>query len=129
MTREVRTVERNDELSIAGGVMRQERIRHLVVVDADRPGEIAGVLSQRDLFLGSLARALGYGSGGAHKILETIPVKEVMATDPVTIPPDRPIADAAKLMLERKIGCLPVVEHGQLVGIVTEGDFVRLAAR
>lgn len=127
MTRDVRTVERNDELSLAEDVMRQERIRHLVVVDEDLPGEIVGVLSQRDLFLGSLARALGYGSGGARKVLETIPVKEVMATDPVTIAPDRSVAEAAQIMLDCKIGCLPVIERGELVGIVTEGDFVRLA--
>jgi CBS domain-containing protein len=50
-----------------------------------------------------------------------------MATDPVTTTPDTPLADAARVMLERKIGCLPVVEDGRLVGILTESDFLRFA--
>jgi CBS domain-containing protein len=129
MSRKVKMIERNQELSIAQEVMTMERIRHLVVVDEDYPGEVAGVLSQRDLFLGSLARALGYGSAGAQKVLETIPVKEVMATDPVTVTPDTPLRKAAKLMFDKKIGCVPVVEGDEVVGILTEGDFVRIAAK
>jgi CBS domain-containing protein len=128
MSREVKTVERNDALSIADRVMQMERIRHLVVTDEDLPGEAVGVLSQRDLFLGALARALGYGSAGAKKVLETVPVKDVMSTDVISIGPDATLADAAKKMLEHKIGCLPVIEEGQLIGIVTESDFVRLIA-
>lgn len=126
MSRDVKTVERNDRLSIAAQVMRMERIRHLVVVDEDRPGEVAGVLSQRDLFLGSLARALGYGSEGMRKVYETIAVKDVMSPEPVTITGDASLADAAEVMLGRKIGCLPVVEGNRLAGILTESDFVRL---
>lgn len=129
MSTDVRTIERNEALSIAQDVMQMERIRHLVVVDEDYPGEVAGVLSQRDLFLGSLARALGYGSASARKILETVPVKEVMATEPVVVAPDASLREAAALMVERGIGCLPVVEKEKLVGVLTEGDFVRLASR
>lgn len=128
MSPDVRTVERNDALSIADGVMRMERIRHLVVTDEDLPGEVVGVLSQRDLFLGALARALGYGSAGTKKVLETVPVKDVMTTAPLVIAPDSTLAEASRRMLEHKIGCLPVVEEGRLVGILTESDFVRLAA-
>lgn len=127
MSRDVTTVERNDALSLADDLMRMERIRHLVVVDEERPGEIAGVLSQRDLFLGALARALGYGSAGARKVLETIRVKDVMASQPITIEADATLADAARRMLEHRVGCLPVTERGRLVGIVSESDFVRLA--
>ena len=56
-------------------------------------------------------------------------VKEVMTNNPVTIAPDASVGDAAREMLERKIGCLPVVESGRLVGILTESDLVRLAAQ
>jgi len=129
MSAEVQTVERNEALSLADEVMRMRRIRHLVVVDEDEPGRIAGVLSQRDLFLGALARALGYGSAGARKILETLPVKEVMSTDPITIDAGATLEEAARCMLEHKIGCLPVTEDGELAGIITESDFVRLAAQ
>lgn len=129
MSSDVKTVERNDVLSIADDVMRMGRIRHLVVVDEDRPGEIAGVLSQRDLFLGALSRALGYGSSGARKVLETVRVKDVMSTEPITIDADAALAEAARLMLAHTIGCLPVTEGGEVVGIVTESDFVALAQR
>lgn len=128
MSKEVKTVERNEALSIAQDLMQMERVRHLVVVDEDLPGEVAGVVSQRDLFLGALARALGYGSAGSRKVLESVPVKDVMATEPITIGPDATLKEAAARMIEYRIGCLPVVSDGQLVGILTEGDFVRLAA-
>ncbi|MBZ0115476.1 MAG: CBS domain-containing protein [Sandaracinaceae bacterium] len=127
MSREVKTLRRNDALDLADQLMKMNRIRHLVVLDDDED-RVAGVVSQRDLFLGALARALGYGSAGAHKVMATLVVKEVMASEPVTIEPDAPLADAARIMLESKIGCLPVVDGDRLVGIVTESDFVRLAA-
>jgi CBS domain-containing protein len=128
MTREVATLNRNDEVSLAGDVMELGRIRHMPVLDEDT-GVLVGVLSQRDMFAGALARAFGYGSAAQRRILKTIPVKEVMSTEPVTTLPQTPLRDAARVMLERKIGCLPVVEDGKLVGILTESDFVALAAR
>jgi CBS domain-containing protein len=56
-------------------------------------------------------------------------VKEVMTTELVTTTPDTPLVEAARLMAHRKLGCLPVLEEGRLVGILTEGDFVLLAAK
>jgi CBS domain-containing protein len=127
MTGEVATLQRNDKLSIADQVMQLGRIRHMPVLDED--GQLCGVVSQRDLFRGSLAKAFGYGSVAQKRVLDTIAVKEVMATEPATVTPDQPLADAAALMLERKIGCLPVVQDGKLVGILTESDFVAWFAR
>ena len=127
MTSYVATLKRNDKLTLADDVMRLGRIRHLPVLDSD--GEVVGILSQRDLFRGSLARALGYGEHAQKKVLDSLVVKEVMTTDVATTAPDVPLAEAARTMLTRKIGCLPVLEGGKLVGIVTEADFVALAAR
>ncbi len=126
MTPEVTTLRRNDALSIADDVMNLGRIRHLPVLDDD--GVIVGIVSQRDLFRGALARALGYGAHAQQKLLGQLLVKEVMTNDPVTIGPDAPLADAARLMLQRKIGCLVVVQDGRLVGILTESDFVKRLA-
>jgi CBS domain-containing membrane protein len=128
MSSEVATVRRNDKLVIADDLMNLGRIRHTPVLDDDSD-EVVGILSQRDLFRGALARAIGYGSHAQQKLLNQLAVKDVMTTDPVTTAPDVPLADAARLMLERKIGCLPVVERGRLIGILTESDFVRLALR
>ena len=122
MTKDVKTVGRNDSLATADEIMRLGRIRHIVVVDED--GSLAGVLSQRDLFLGGLLKALGYGTHAKTRALEMLVVKEAMVADVVTTTPDTPLSKAAAAMLERKIGCLPVVERGSLVGIIAESDFV-----
>src|SRR5688572_24101253 len=111
MTRDVLKLNRNDSLTTADDVMRLGRIRHVVVVDDD--GSVAGVLSQRDLFLGGLLRALGYGSHAKAQALATMEVKEAMIADPVTTTPATPLADAARVMLDRKIGCLPVLDKGK----------------
>ena len=126
MSREVHTVKRNDELGIADALMKQERVRHLPVLDGD--GEVCAVVSQRDLFRGALLRALGFGSRAEESMLKQVAVKEAMSSEIQTTAPDTPVADAARLMIERKIGCLPVIENGKLVGIVTETDFVRLVS-
>jgi len=56
-------------------------------------------------------------------------LKEAMNTEVLTVTPDAPLQEAAKIMLERKVGCLVVVEGKKIVGILTEGDFVKLALR
>lgn len=128
MTADPTTLKRNDQLTLAEDIMRLGRVRHLPVVDDD--GEIlVGIVSQRDLFRDALAQALGYGKHAQRKILDTLSVKDVMATELVTTSPDISLIEAARLLTERKIGCLPVVENGHLVGILTEGDFVALIAR
>jgi CBS domain-containing protein len=129
MTSQVTTLKRNEKLTLADDLMQLGRIRHLPVLDDDEQ-ELVGIVSQRDLFRGGLARALGYGQHARRKILDTLTVKEVMTTDVITTGPETSLPEAARLMIERKIGCLPVVnKDGQLVGILTEGDFVAFAAR
>lgn len=122
MTKDVITLNRNDSLTTADDVMRLGRIRHIVVVHDD--GALAGVLSQRDLFLGGLLRALGYGTHAKAQALSTMVVKEAMVADPMTTTPTTPLKEAAGIMLKHKIGCLPVLDKGNIVGIVTEADFV-----
>jgi CBS domain-containing membrane protein len=128
MTAQVTTLKRNDKLTLANDVMQLGRIRHLPVLDDDDE-QLAGIVSQRDLFRGALAQALGYGQHASRKLLDTFAIKDIMATDVITTSPDTPLVDAARVLMERKIGCLPVVDKGRLVGIITEGDFVALVAR
>ena len=126
MSREVHTVGRNDRLAVADALMAQARIRHLPVLDED--GLVCAVVSQRDLFRGALLRALGFGGRAEESMLRQIVVKEAMSPEIHTASPDLPVAEAARMMVERKIGCLPVVDGDRLVGIVTETDFVKLVA-
>jgi CBS domain-containing membrane protein len=128
MTKEVTTLKRNDILTLASDIMQLGRIRHLPVLEDDS-SRLVGILSQRDLFRGALAHALGYGQHAQRKMLESLLVKEVMTTDLVTTSPDTPLIDAARVLMERKIGCLPVIEGGGLVGILTEADFVAMFVR
>lgn len=124
MTRDVRTLRRNDKLSIADELMKVGKFRHVVVLEDD--DDVAGVISQRDIFYGALAWSTGLGSAAHQKVLASVPVKTVMHTGVVTVEPDAPLADAAQIMLEKRIGCLPVVKDEHLVGILTEGDFLSL---
>lgn len=128
MTADPTTLKRNDKLTLADDIMRLGRVRHLPVVDDDGQ-TLAGIVTQRDLFRDALAQALGYGKHAQRKILDTLAVKDVMTTDVVTTGPGTALVEAARILAERKIGCLPVVENGRLVGILTEGDFVALVAR
>jgi CBS domain-containing protein len=127
MSRDLATLNRNDELSLADDVMRLGRIRHLPVVD-EETGALVGIVSQRDLFRGALVSALGYGERTARRVMRSIPVKEVMTNDPVTTRSNTPLREAAQMMLSGKIGCLPVVDGDELVGILTEADFVSMVA-
>jgi CBS domain-containing protein len=128
MSTDVTTLRRNDQLTLADDLMKLGRIRHLPVLE-DEEDVLVGILSQRDLFRGALARALGYGEVAQRKMLGMLVVKEVMTNQVVTAAPDTPVIEAARTMLEQKIGCLPVVDSGRLVGILTEGDFVSLTLR
>jgi CBS domain-containing membrane protein len=127
MTKKVVSLNHNDSLAVADATMRSGRFRHVVVVDED--DALVGILSQRDLFHGGLLKALGYGTRAKTQALEMLVVKEAMVNDVVTTTPDTPLSQAASVMLERKIGCLPVLESGRIVGIITESDFVAHVAR
>ena len=122
MTTDVVTIARNDELSIADDIMNMKRLRHLPVVEN---GRLVGILTQRDLFHAAMSTALNFGQKAQKEFLKTVVVKEVMTDEVVTIEPGADIKEAARLMVERKIGCLPVVENGKLVGLISETDLLK----
>ena len=126
MTRDVKTLHRNERLSLAEELMDKERFRHVVVVDDQ--GKLAGVISHRDIFYSALAWSMGQGKFSRDTALKSFPVKPVMRTNVLTAEPDTPLADAATLMMDHKIGCLPVIDGDQLVGILTQGDFLAILA-
>ncbi len=121
MVKEVATLDINDELSLANDIMRLGRIRHLPVVDG---GRLVGIVSERDLFRSSLAQALGYGTKTTREIMKTLSIKDVMVPEVVTIAPDAEACEAVQLMLDKKIGCVPVVHNHRLVGLITETDIL-----
>ena len=123
MTTEVATLGRNDELTIADDIMKMKRIRHLPVVEE---GRLVGMLTQRDLYHAALSTAMNFGEKAQKEFLKAVVVKEVMTEEVLTIDPGADVKEAARLLIEHKIGCLPVVENGKLVGIVSETDLLRV---
>ncbi len=125
MITEVTTLQRNDSLQLVKDIMTLGRVRHFPVMD---DGKVVGVVSQRDLYKASLGSVMKYGEKAQRAFLEGIVVKEVMSDPPITIAPHASVQEAARLMMEKKVGCLPVLEGSQLVGIVTETDMLKLVA-
>jgi CBS domain-containing protein len=125
MTRDVKTMHRNDKLSVADGLMKIGGFRHVVVVDDDSDA-VVGVVSHRDIFYGALAWSTGQGVTAHEKTLDVTPVKDIMRTSVTTVAPETPLADAARILSEEKVGCLPVVRNQLLIGILTEGDFLSM---
>ena len=115
MTREVVALSPEDTAKTALALCRERRIRHLPVLEE---GRLVGIASDRDF----RAAAPPLGDPGRTAALAEIRVGEVMAREVVTAIPDDPIEQAANTMRERRIGCLPVVEDGALVGIITASD-------
>ncbi len=119
---------RADEmLRVADDLMTMRRIRHLPVLAADSD-ELVGVVTQRDLFRSALAQKMGMDDASADEALDSIRVESVMTSDPIWVAPGTTITEAAETMIEQKIGCLPVLENGELRGILTESNFVEMMA-
>ena len=124
MTRQVETLLVGETLDLAKGVMNIERIRHLPVVD--RNEQLVGLITQSDILSAWVSRS-DPTSETFDQVAAEIPVEMIMIKDVASVGPDTRASEAGRILLDRKFGCLPVVENGKLVGIVTDTDFVRFA--
>jgi CBS domain-containing protein len=111
MTKQPATVAPDSSIGAALARMRRAEVRHLLVVEADR---LVGIVSHRDW------RRLETGETPAGWESQT--VASIMTEDPVTVAPETPVTVAARVLLERKIGCLPVRDGDTIVGIFTTSD-------
>ena len=123
MTGNPETVFPDDELGEVYALMSERMIRHVPVIDSD--GNIEGVISHRDLIRTALYEFDDLTYLDQRDALKGMLVRDVMTTEPDTVAPDMPLSDAGRLLLDNKIGCLPVVEGNRLVGILTEADFIK----
>jgi CBS domain-containing protein len=123
MSREVVTVDAAERLDVAADLMRLARVRHLPVMSG---GRLVGMVTERDLLHASSPSVTGLEPEAARNWMAGIPVCDVMVENVVTIDPGASMRSAAEMMLYMKIGCLPVIEHGKLVGLITETDCLRL---
>jgi acetoin utilization protein AcuB len=104
-------------------LMVKEKIRHLLVRNGK--GELLGIVTDRDIRLNLPSKATSLSVWEINHLLTKLTVGQVMTRSVITSGPDRPARDAAQLMLDHKIGAVPVLDGGQLIGIITETDIVR----
>ena len=125
MKKKVVRISADDTLWIVKEIMDLASVRHIPVVNR---GELVGVVSQRDLLRASLSNVMGISAEEQKVFLEGVKISEVMSAPPRTIGPGDSIQSAARAMAEHKIGCLPVVEGREIVGILTETDVLHYFA-
>ncbi len=118
------TIDQEASLAEAQALMEEHNVRRLPVVNAD--GRLVGIISQGDLREANALRAT-VNPYAPEATEDWLTVAEVMTPDPITISPDTPIWQAAELLIQHKIGGIPVLdEDGDLCGIVTTSDILRL---
>jgi CBS domain-containing protein/gamma-glutamyl:cysteine ligase YbdK (ATP-grasp superfamily) len=118
MVRDLFTVHPDDLVDLAASLMDWEHLRHVPVEDAE--GNLVGLVTNRRLM-----RLLGRGSNESRHVA----VADIMLTDPVTVRPDTSVIEAVRLMRQHGVAGLPVATDGKLEGLVTEGDFLEVAAK
>jgi acetoin utilization protein AcuB len=103
--------------------MRDEKVRRFPVVDED--GNLVGMVSEKDLLYAAPSPATSLSVYEMHYLYSRIKVAEVMQRNVISVPDDAPIEEAARIMVDHKIGGLPVMRNGELVGIITETDIFK----
>lgn len=124
MTKQVFSLRESDTLSAARSLMSLQRIRHIPIVTSDNT--FIGLITHRDLLRATISHLAEVDDDTQKEIDAGIPIKEVMRTDLRTVAPTILLKEAAAVLLNHKYGCLPVVEEGKLIGIITEADFLKL---
>ncbi|MBS1115083.1 MAG: domain containing protein [Nitrospirae bacterium] len=123
MTRKVITVSPEDSIAEASKLTKEKGIKHLPVVHGEK---LKGILSDRDIKEYVPTKATSLDVYELHYLLAKTKVKEVMKTKVYTTTPDTPIEEAAMLMRDQKIGCLPVIENNRVVGIISDKDIFKV---
>ncbi|MCA9605182.1 MAG: CBS domain-containing protein [Myxococcales bacterium] len=118
MTTDLFTVRPTDLVDLAASVMDWEHVKHIPVEDDN--GHLLGLVTHR-----SLLRLIARGKANQDPVI----VEEIMIRDPETISPDTPTLVAMEKMRENGYGCLPVVDDGKLVGVITQSDLIRVSSR
>ncbi len=123
MKKDLVTVTKDERMTVAKKVMKEKNIRHLPVVDGKK---LIGLLTNMDIRKAEASPATSLEIRELHYLLDKLTVGEIMTRNVITIAPDVSVEEAAILLHDNKIGCLPVVEDGNLVGIITENDVMEI---
>jgi acetoin utilization protein AcuB len=123
MSRPVITLTPDMPIHDALDLFKKEHIRRAPVV---KDGKLVGIVSEKDLLNASPSPATTLSIWEMHYLLSKITVSEVMTRNVITVTEDTPIEEAARIMADNKIGGLPVMRDGQVVGIITETDLFKI---
>ncbi|MEW6233425.1 MAG: CBS and ACT domain-containing protein [Chloroflexota bacterium] len=124
MSRHPITITEDTPIAEALKAMKDQKVRRLPVLNKD--GDLVGIVSEKDLLYASPSPATSLSIHEIHYLLAKVTVKEVMTRKVITVEEDCPLEEAARIMADNKIGGLPVVRDGRLVGIITETDLFKI---
>ncbi len=122
MTTGVITVGLADPIRKAWELVEENQLRRFPVVEGDK---LVGIITDRDIRNATASSVVLTEKKYHDFLLDTVKVESVMTPDPATVTPDTPLDEAARMILELKVGGLPVIEQGKLVGIITETDLIK----
>jgi CBS domain-containing protein len=128
MSRNIVSCDEDDEITVAWEIMERSRHSGLPVVRFDRSKhvkKVVGMITRSDIIRSGVVRI----SEESKKGRKPPKVKSVMRAPAITVPPDAPLAEAVELMLRKKVKRLPVVDRGDLVGIISREDVIRVLCR
>lgn len=122
MTTDVYTLTPKDTITAAADLMKIMSIRHIPIVEKDR---LVGLLTHRDYVNNCLAKLTDQDRKKSRDIFSKVPISKIMTRQVRTVTATSKVSQAAKLFLEHKIGCLPVITGDKVAGILTESDFIK----
>ena len=126
MSADLTTLREDEVLLDATLIFARASVRHIPIMSGKR---LVGIVTERDLKHYTPSILSGIPPEEYNRLMETTPLSKIMTRDPVTIEPSKTLYEAARILYERRIGCLPVVEDGELKGIITTTDMLNLLLR
>ena len=124
MSKHPLTIAEEESISEAHRYMQEQKVQHLPVLN--KAGDMVGIVTDDDLLKAQPSAVTSLSMWEIHYLLDRVKVRNVMVRDVITTVEDTPVEEAAHVMLDRTIGCLPVMRGGKLVGIITKNDLLRV---